>query len=115
MDEPRVKVVGRETCMWTSRVRDLFTARGIAIAFVEVDVEEAKRLTAETRQSTTPWVFVRGQLVGGFNRVDELDRLGQLDELVSPREAAPGPLRTRIVPADAASEQNPVVIPRPRR
>ena len=36
------------------------------------------KLVAETKQSTVPFIFLRGEFVGGFNEVNEVVRLGEL-------------------------------------
>ncbi len=37
------------------------------------------RLIPETKQNTQPWMFLRGEFIGGFNALDEVYRLGQLE------------------------------------
>ena len=37
------------------------------------------KLVAETKQNTVPYVYLRGDFVGGFNETNEVVRLGELD------------------------------------
>ena len=39
----------------------------------------ATRLVGETKQNTVPYVFLRGEFIGGFNALNEVERLGQLE------------------------------------
>ena len=46
-----------------------------------------------------PYVYLRGEFVGGYNALDEIERLGQLDQRLLPREeraAGPGPAIEQI-------------------
>jgi glutaredoxin len=107
VDEPQVplgdpaiavQVYGRVTDPWTGRTTLLLRDRQIDFRFVELDAKEnerlAPRLETETRQRITPYVFIRGAFIGGYNALDEIDRLGQLEERVkSPEERAKSPDR----------------------
>ena len=53
------------------------------------------RLVRETKQYQTPWVYLRGEFVGGYNALDELQRLGQLEDRTLPPEER-GKSRSRI-------------------
>lgn len=68
----------------------------------------------ETKQHTVPYVYLRGQFVGGFNALSEIERLGQLEVALmsaEERKAAPAHLRSveivarpntdEVAPADA--------------
>ena len=45
------------------------------------------RLINETKQQTVPFVYLRGQFIGGFNALAEIERLGQLEfALMTPDE-----------------------------
>src|SRR5262249_26027664 len=96
------QVYGRKTDTWTNRVTDLLEPEKAIHEFGDLDDPRhaalSDRLVSETKKTLTPYVFVRGRYVGGFNAVDELERLGKLDDLLAGREAsAAAPGRPRIV------------------
>lgn len=96
-----VQVFGRMTCPWTQRALRLLTDRGIEHVYTELADPDgfrlAPRLLAATRQRTVPYVYLRGNFVGGYDGLDEIDRLGQLDEMVkSDEERAASANKNRI-------------------
>jgi glutaredoxin 3 len=98
-----VQVFGRMTCPWTQRALRLLDDRSIEHVYTELadagGFAYVPRLTATTGQRTVPYVYVRGNFVGGYNALDEIDRLGQLDEMVKSdeeRAASGNKKRTRI-------------------
>lgn len=81
-----VQIYGRRTCMWSGRALRLAQDRDFDHRFVDLD-EPGKEhletsLVRETKQTTTPYVFVRGAFVGDYKALDELDRVGQLELLL---------------------------------
>ncbi len=96
------QVFGRGTDPWTLRALQLFEERGIECELVDLEAEGGEsfevRLVRETHHPSSPFIYLRGDYVGGFNALNELDRLGQLDELVkTPEERAAAGGRRRIV------------------
>lgn len=77
-----VQVYGGRSCPWSGRAVRLLEDRGIEHQFVDLDDSEneilGNRLVTETRQNTVPYIFVRGEFIGGYNALSERDRLGQL-------------------------------------
>lgn len=102
------QIFGKNSCPWTGRAIRLF--EDLKVDYDLVDLEDADhehfidRLVIETRQNTTPYVFVRGQFVGGFNALDEIHRAGQLEYLLMTPEE-----REKANPA----LKNIVITPRP--
>ncbi len=82
-----VQVYGKRSCPWSGRAVRLLEDRDIEHVFVDLDDSEnaefSGRLVAETKQNSVPYIFVRGEFVGGFNALDELDRLGQLEARIA--------------------------------
>jgi glutaredoxin len=87
------QVYGKESCPWSGRARTLLDKLNVDYDFIDLDEDEnmylSDKLIPETRQNTVPFVYVRGEFVGGFNALSELARLGQLEyALMSPEEKA---------------------------
>lgn len=85
------QIYGRSSCPWTGRVITLFERKKVDYDFIDLDDEDngvyESPLLAETHQNTVPYVYVRGEFVGGYDAVDELERLGVLDyKLLTPAE-----------------------------
>ncbi len=77
------QIYGRESCPWTGRARTALNEAKVDFDFIELDDAENAhwegKLNALTGQSTVPYVYLRGEFVGGFNELNEVVRLGQLD------------------------------------
>lgn len=100
-DQP-AQLFGRGSDPWTARARLLLGDRGVEHEFTDLEAEGGvsieAQLVTETRHSTGPWVYLRGEHIGGYNALNEIDRLGQLEELVKrPEDRARGQQRVRIV------------------
>lgn len=84
------QVFGRGTDPWTGRTLQILTDYDTAHEFVDLEseggLEIETRLLRQTGQETAPYVFLRGELVGGYNALNEIVRLGQLDEMTKPPE-----------------------------
>lgn len=95
------QVFGRRSCPWSGRVLALLKSNDIEHSYFDLDAYDGqsvlRELKLETKQDTVPFVFVRGQFIGGYNALDELHRLGQLEYLVLPEaERAQHPMHGRI-------------------
>jgi glutaredoxin len=95
------QVYGRGTDPWTGRALQLLTDRDVEHEFVDLETEGGAQIEAqlirETRQNDAPFVYLRGEFLGGFNALDEIDRLGQLEERVKPpEERRQGRLRIEV-------------------
>lgn len=99
--EVAAQIYGKESCPWTGRARTLLNESKIDFDFIELDDSENAhwegKLAAETKQSSVPYVFLRGEFVGGYNELSEVARLGQLEFRTMPladqeaaREREPG-------------------------
>jgi glutaredoxin len=84
------QVYGTDGCPWTGRVKALLEREDVEFEYIDLDSHTgmafADKLPVETGHNTEPWVYLRGQFVGGFNALDEIARLGQLAE----KTRAPG-------------------------
>lgn len=77
------QVYGEHSCPWTGRARSLLETAGVDFDFVDLDLPDNNALKswliAETKQHTNPYVFLRGRFIGGYNALDEIARLAQLE------------------------------------
>jgi len=114
--DPSIKaqVFGKKSDPWTGRAITILER--LKVDFDNVDLEEPEHeaklvpLTNETKQHTVPFIYLRGQFIGGFNALAEIERLGQLDyALMSADERAKVPAHARfeIVPRPNTDEVVP--------
>jgi glutaredoxin len=95
------QIFGRGTDPWTGRCLRILADRDIDHDFVDLEEEGGlgieTRLIRQTSQQTAPYVFLRGELVGGFDALSEIERLGQLEEMAKPpEERSKGRVRIQI-------------------
>lgn len=106
------QVFGNGTDPWTGRTLQLLVDREVAHDFVDLEMEAGlkihSQLVRETRQNEPPYVFLRGEFVGGFNALSEIERLGQLEDRVLPPEERGGKgQRVRIVIPTRREDERP--------
>jgi len=81
----QAQVFGGRGCPWTGRALLLLEQAGVETAHVDLDHAASgpmrEELSVETGQMTVPYVFLRGRFVGGYNALDEIQRLGHLEYL----------------------------------
>ncbi len=105
--DPSIKaqIYGKKSDPWTGRAITILERN--KVDFDNIDLEEPEHeqkilaLVNETKQHTVPFVYLRGQFIGGFNALAEIERLGQLEfALMSADERAKVPAHARfeIVP-----------------
>jgi len=124
--DPAIKaqIFGRKSCPWTGRAITLLERHKVDFDLVDLDEPEHEPkltgLTAETKQHTVPFVYLRGQFIGGFNALSEIERLGQLEvALMTAEERAAAPPHQRgvvitprpntdeVAPGEATSRESP--------
>lgn len=108
--DPSVKaqIFGKKSCPWTGRAITLLERHKVDFDLIDLEEPEHEAkltgLALETKQHTVPFVYLRGQFIGGFNALSEIERLGQLEAaLMSAEERAAAPAHVRSV----------VIAPRP--
>jgi glutaredoxin len=104
----KAQIYGKKSCPWTGRAITLLERNKVDFDYVDLEEPEHEAkltpLSLETKQHTVPYIYLRGQFVGGFNALSEIDRLGQLEAaMMSADERAKA----------AAHQRNVVIIPRP--
>jgi glutaredoxin 3 len=106
--DPAVKaqIFGKKSCPWTGRAITLLEKHKVDFDYVDLEEPEHEAkltpLSLETKQNTVPYVYLRGQFVGGFNALSEIDRLGQLEVAMmtaEERAKAPPHLRNVVISA----------------
>ncbi len=107
----KAQIFGKKSCPWSGRAITLLEKHKVDYDFVDLEEPEHEskllRLINETKQHTVPFVYMRGQFVGGFNALAEIERLGQLEfALMTPDERAnvPAHARFEIVPRPNTDE-----------
>jgi glutaredoxin 3 len=80
--EIAAQIFGRRSCVWCGRAVSLLQTQGIDYRFINLDDPKHEplqtELIRETRQYTVPYVYLRGEFVGGYDQLAEIDRSGQL-------------------------------------
>ncbi|MDB4964121.1 MAG: glutaredoxin [Myxococcales bacterium] len=102
--DPTIKaqIFGKKSCPWSGRAITLLERNKVDYDWVDLEEPEHEdkltKLSLETRQNTVPYVYLRGQFIGGFNALSEVDRLGQLEvALMSAEEKAAAPAHVKLV------------------
>ena len=111
-----VQVFGKRSCPWSGRAIRLLEDAEIEHTFVDLDDSEnaslSSQLVAETKHNTVPYIYIRGEFIGGFNALDEVYRLGQLEVRVNETsdktgrvvvEVAQRPNTDEVAPAEGHS------------
>src|SRR5262245_43128309 len=98
--ELKAQIFGKKSCPWTGRAITLFERHKLDYDYIDLEEPEHENkivpLSNETKQHTVPFVYLRGQFIGGFNALSEIERLGQLEFALmtkAEREAAPAHVR----------------------
>lgn len=106
--DPAIKaqIYGKKSCPWTGRAITLLERNKVDFDYVDLEEPEHEAkltpLSLETKQNTVPFIYLRGQFVGGFNALSEVDRLGQLEVAMmsaEEREKAPAHLKSVVISA----------------
>jgi len=98
----KAQIFGKKSCPWSGRAITLLERHKVDYDFVDLEEPEheakALGLSVETKQNTVPYVYLRGQFIGGFNALSEVERLGQLEvALMSTEERANAPAHLKLV------------------
>jgi len=107
----KAQIYGKKSDPWTGRAITVLERNKVDFDLVDLEEPEHEAklvpLANETKQHTVPYVFLRGQFIGGFNALAEIERLGQLEyALMSADERAKVPAHARfeIVPRPNTDE-----------
>lgn len=103
-DEAAVKVFYKRGCPYARAALDLLAEREITFEQIDIKGDEATLswLKIVTGSRTTPQVFIRGEAIGGYDELRELDLSGELRERVdADGTEAEAELAARRAEADA--------------
>lgn len=106
------QVFGAGTDPWTGRILQMLTDHQVEHEFTDLEGEGGlkieTRLVRDTGQDKAPYVFLRGELIGGYNALNEIVRLGQLEEMtLHPDERKDRKGGIRIVIAKREGDDRP--------
>jgi glutaredoxin len=92
----KAQIFGKKSCPWTGRAITLLERHKLDYDYIDLEEPEHEAklapLSSETKQHTVPYVYLRGQFIGGFNSLAEVERLGQLEfALMTKEERAAAP------------------------
>jgi len=92
----KAQIFGKKSCPWTGRAITLLERHKVDYEYLDLEEPEHETklmpLALETKQNTVPFVYLRGQFIGGFNALSEVERLGQLEvAMMSPDELENAP------------------------
>ena len=113
--ELKAQIYGKKSCPWTGRAITLLERHKLDYDYIDLEEPEHESklvpLSNETKQHTVPFIYLRGQFIGGYNALAEIERLGQLEfALMSKEERANAPEHVRkieIVPRPNTDEAAP--------
>jgi glutaredoxin 3 len=81
-----VKIYTTDSCPYCVRAKELLKRKGASYEEIDVTGDDAARVNL-TRMAgglkTVPQIWVGERHVGGFDRLSELDRSGELDRLLA--------------------------------
>jgi len=111
----KAQIYGKNSCPWTGRAITLLEKHKLDYDYIDLEQPEHEGklapLSVETKQHTQPFIYLRGQFIGGFNALAEIERLGQLEVALMTKEEranAPAHLRSvEIVPRPNTDEVVP--------
>lgn len=110
----KAQIFGKKSDPWSGRAITILEKHKVDFDWVDLEEPEHENkllpLVNETKQHTVPFIYLRGQFIGGFNALAEIERLGQLEfALMSAieRDAVPAHARFEIVPRPNTDEVVP--------
>ncbi|HUS31133.1 MAG TPA: glutaredoxin [Kofleriaceae bacterium] len=112
--EIKAQVFGKKSCPWSGRSITILERNKVDFDFVDLEEPEHESklagLQLETKQHTVPFNYLRGQFIGGFNALAEIERLGQLEfAMMTKEERANAPAHVRGVEIVARPNTDEVV------
>jgi glutaredoxin 3 len=82
-----IEIYTKGYCGYCRAATELLRARGAT--FTEIDLvahpdRRAEMIARANGRRTVPQIFIRGESIGGWDRLADLERAGRLDDLLAP-------------------------------
>ena len=109
----KAQIFGKNSCPWSGRAITLLERHKLDYDYIDLEQPEHESklapLANETKQHTVPFIYLRGQFIGGFNALAEIERLGQLPfALMTAAERAALPEHERKIEIVARPDKDEV-------
>lgn len=81
----KVDIYTTAICPFCADAKKLLDKKGIKYHEISVDKDEAKRdemIKLSGGSKSVPQIFINGKHIGGFDKLSELERSGELDTLL---------------------------------
>lgn len=80
-----IKVYTRRSCAYCNAAKQLLTAKGANFEEISLDFDTAllQDVMQRSGQRTVPQIWIGSRHVGGFTDMLQLDRKGELDDLIA--------------------------------
>ena len=77
-----VTVYSADWCPYCNRAKKLLESKNIEFEEINVDEVPGKReeIMAKTGQKTIPQIFIKGEFIGGFSELSQMNESGDLDK-----------------------------------
>ncbi len=82
----KVEVYSTQTCPYCVRAKSLLSAKGVEFTEIDITGDNEARIALMEKTGgmrTIPQIFINDQHIGGFDRLSELDKEGELDALLA--------------------------------
>ena len=80
-----IEIYTKFGCPYCSRAKQLLSSKGVEFTEYDVTMDQMKRAEMVERAPgarTVPQIFIGGQVIGGFDDMNALDREGKLDPML---------------------------------
>ncbi len=80
----QIIVYTKDNCPYCVKAKNLLNKKGVTYTEhnLEGRPEEIDRIKRETGWRTVPIILIDGEVIGGFDDMNELDKKGELDSLL---------------------------------
>jgi len=81
----KVIIYSSAHCPYCSMAKQLLDRKGVSYDEIRVDQHPEKRaeMMQKSQRRTVPQIFINGKAMGGYTDLVEIDRAGQLDDLLA--------------------------------